>query len=80
MVKFDKRKHKKARWITSSLLKSINTKDKLYMKLIKTNIDKDPKIVILKINLFISRIWYVAASMAQSGYVNCEHSHCIKMV
>ena len=53
MVKFDKRKHKKARWITSSLLKSINIKDKLYKKLIKTIIDKDPKIVILK-NKFIN--------------------------
>ena len=35
MVKFDKRKHKKAKWMTNNLLKSINTKDTLYKKLIK---------------------------------------------
>ena len=48
MVWFDKRKHKKAKWMTNNLLKSINTKDKLYKKLIKTDIDKDPQYVTLK--------------------------------
>ena len=28
MVKFDKRKHKKAKWMTNGLLKSINNKDR----------------------------------------------------
>ena len=39
MVKFDKRKHKKAKWMTNGLLKSINTKDRLYNKLIRTDIE-----------------------------------------
>ena len=29
MVKFDRRKQKKGKWVTNGLLKSINTKDKL---------------------------------------------------
>ena len=48
IVKFDKRKHKKAKWMTNGLLKSINTKDKLCKKLIKTDIDEDPQYVTLK--------------------------------
>ena len=31
-VKFNKRKHKKSKWMTYGILKSINTKDKLYKK------------------------------------------------
>ena len=44
MVKFDKRKHKKAKWMSNGLLKSINTKDRLYEKLIRTDIE-DPQYV-----------------------------------
>ena len=47
MVKFDKRKHKKAKWMSNGLLKSINTKDRLYKKLIRTDIE-DPHYVTLK--------------------------------
>ena len=47
IVKFDKRKHKKAKWMSNGLLKSINTKDRLYKKLIKTDIE-DPQYVTLK--------------------------------
>ena len=32
IVKFNRKKHKKAKWMTNSRLKSINTKDKLYKK------------------------------------------------
>ena len=48
MVKFDKRNHTKAKWMTNGLLKSINTKDKLYKKLIKTDINEDPQYITLK--------------------------------
>ena len=41
MVKLDQRTHKKAKCMINGLLKSINTKDKLCKKLIKTDIDKD---------------------------------------
>ena len=47
MVKFDKRKHKKAKWMTNGLLKSINNKDRLYKKLIRTDMD-DLQYVTLK--------------------------------
>ena len=47
MVKFNKRKHKKAKWMSNGLLKSINTKDRLYKKLIRTDIE-DPQYVTLK--------------------------------
>ena len=47
MVKFDKRKDKKAKWMTNGLLKSINTNDRLYKKLIRTDIE-DPQYVTLK--------------------------------
>ena len=36
-VKYKKSIHKKSKWITSGILKSINTKDKLYKILIQTN-------------------------------------------
>ena len=45
MKKLDKRNIKR---MTNGLLKSINTKDKLYKKLIKTDINEDPQYVILK--------------------------------
>ena len=31
-VKFNRKKHKMAKWMTNGILKSINTKDKLYKK------------------------------------------------
>lgn len=37
IVKFDKRKHKKSKWMTNGILESINTKDKLYKILVQTD-------------------------------------------
>ena len=37
-VKFNKKKHKKSKWMTYGILKSINTKDTLYKKLVKPDI------------------------------------------
>ena len=36
-VKYNKRKHKKCKWITMAIINSINTKDKLYKKLLRTD-------------------------------------------
>ena len=36
-VKYNKKKHYKSKWITGAILKSINTKDKLYKTLAKTD-------------------------------------------
>ena len=41
IVRFNKKKHKKAKWLTNGILKSINTKDKMYKKLMKAdNLDE----------------------------------------
>ena len=41
IVRFNKKKHKKAKWLTNGILKSINTKDKMYKKLMKVdNLDE----------------------------------------
>ena len=37
IVKYNKRKHMKSKWMTDGILKSINTKDKLYKILIQTD-------------------------------------------
>ena len=41
VVRFNKKKHKKAKWLTSGTLKSINTKATMYKTLIKTNIEDE---------------------------------------
>ncbi len=38
-VKFNKRKHKRSKWITYGIIKSINYRDELYKKLKMTNPD-----------------------------------------
>ena len=38
-MKYNKKKHKKAKWMTDGILKSINTKDILYKILIQTKAD-----------------------------------------
>ena len=40
-VRFNKHKHKKSKWMTNGILKSIKTKDTLYKKLVKANIDDE---------------------------------------
>ena len=40
-VKYDKKKHKKCKWMTSGILKSINMKDKMYKTLIQTDITNE---------------------------------------
>ena len=78
MVKFDKRKHKKANWKTKWSLKSVNTKDKLYEKLIKTDIDEDPQYVTFKNELYKKTLG--RSTNEASGYIKYEHTHCIKMM
>ena len=48
MVKFNRKKHKKAKWMTNGILKSINTKDKLYNKLVKMDVDGNAQYTTLK--------------------------------
>ena len=48
VVRFNKKKHKKTKWLTNAILKSINTKDTMYKTLIKTNIEDEVNYVNLK--------------------------------
>ena len=41
IVKYNKRKHMKSKWMTDAILKSINTKDKLYIKFIQTDTEDE---------------------------------------
>ena len=41
IVRYQKRKHKKSKWITAGNLNSINTKDRLYKRLLKTDSSTD---------------------------------------
>ena len=36
-VKYQKKKHKKSKWMTTGILNSINTKDRMYKLLLKTD-------------------------------------------
>ena len=47
-VKFNRKKHKMAKWMTNGILKSINTKDKLYKKLVKMDVDENDQYTTLK--------------------------------
>ena len=49
-IKFNKYKHKKTKWITYGIIKSIKTRDTLYKELRKCNLGTD-KHYTLKINL-----------------------------
>ena len=40
-VKFNKKKHKKSKWMTYCILNSINKKDRLYKLLLKTDVNSD---------------------------------------
>ena len=40
IVKYNKRKHMKSKWMADGILKSINTKDKLYKIIIQTRTQK----------------------------------------
>ena len=39
VVKYNKKKHKKSKWMTTAILKSINIKNQLYKKWIKTDVN-----------------------------------------
>ena len=47
-IKFNRKKHKMAKWMTNGILKSINTKDKLYKKLVKMDVDGNAQYPTLK--------------------------------
>ena len=47
-VRYDKKKHKSSKWITNGILKSINTKDRMYKKLLKAKISNSESYATLK--------------------------------
>ena len=48
MGKVQSKEHKMAKWMTNGILKSINTKDKLYKKLVKMDVDGNAQYTTLK--------------------------------
>ena len=54
IVKYNQRKHMKSKWMTDSILKSINTKDKLYKNCIQTDTEHEHLYTRLK-SEFIAR-------------------------
>ena len=47
-VRYDKNKHKSLKWITNCILKSINTKYRMYKKLLRAKISNSESYAILK--------------------------------
>ena len=79
MVKFDKRKHKKAKWMTNGLLKSINKKRQIVQETHKNRYRRSPICHIKNEFTAFLRIRVVATSMKQSDYITCEYSPSIIM-
>ena len=76
IVRFNKKKHKKAKWLTNGILKSINTKDKMYNKLIKLDNLDEAMYANLKAEFNDYKKYYVAVLMKLSdcntrGLLNC---------
>ena len=63
-VKFNKRKHKRTKWITSGIIKSINNRDNLYHKLKETSPDSplyyQYKINLCTLNIILKRSIFIA--------------------
>ena len=55
-VRYQKRKHEKSKWMTTGILNSINTKDRLYKTLLKTDTNSDAYRV-AKANLSVTEIY-----------------------
>ena len=47
-VRYDKKKHKSSKWMTNGILKSINTKDRMYKKLLRAKISNSESYATLK--------------------------------
>ena len=60
IVKFEKKKHKKSKWMTYGILKSINTKDMLYRKLVKADIHDEIRYSTLKAEFGETKTFFVA--------------------
>ena len=74
VVKYNKKKHNKSKWMTSSLLKSINTKKQLYKEWIKTDVNNVELILDSKRNLS-HIITLLIFSCFKINYFHC-HYHC----
>ena len=55
LVKFNKKIHKKSKWMTNGILSSINTKDKLYKILVQADIQNEMLYSVLKQNYITFR-------------------------
>ena len=72
VVKFNKYKHKKSKWVTSGILKSIRFKDKLYIKLKSTSTDNNQYESILTNYRTYSKILKQSINLAKrKHYYHC---------
>ena len=55
LVKYNKKKHKKSKWMTNGILRSINTKDKLYKILVQADTQNEVIYNVLKNNYLTYR-------------------------
>ena len=78
-IKFNKRKHKKNKWITRGIIKSINTKDKLYKILVQTN-SENQEIFHLKKNSKSIKNYCGGVLRRQNAYTLLIHSIALKMI
>ena len=81
VVRFNKKKHKKAKWLTNAILKSINTKDTMYKTLIKMNIEDEVNYVNLKTEFNnYKKILRRSILMKQNDYIIREHLSYTKII
>ena len=80
IVRFNKKKHKKAKWLTNGILNSINTKDKMYKKLMKADNLDEVMYANLKAEFNDYKRHYVVVLMKLSNCITRGPLNCIEMI
>ena len=78
-VKFNKKKHKKSKWMTYGILLYINKKDRLYKLLLKTDVNSE-KYAALKATFKQYREALRSSLKKPKGYTIIELFCCIKIM
>ena len=86
--KFNRRKHRIQKWVTKGIIKSINTKDKMYKKLVQSRCDNELYEVlkaqfntyrnILKKAISKAKRMYYEMSLPNSKTISSRYSKCIQ--
>ena len=78
-MKFNKKKHKKSKWMTYGILNSNNKKDRLYKLLLKTDVNSD-KYAALKATFKLYKKLSDVALKKPKNYTITERFCCIKIM